>query len=219
MRLDLRFILLLVCFFLSGFAALLYETAWAREFAFVFGTSEFAVVSVLAAYMGGLAAGAAIADIIKGLANYQGIKGRLERRALSGGITLIDDTYNANPQSMEAALRLLAEIKGARRAVAIVGDMGELGETSEAAHREVGRLVASLGIDFLIALGARAATVAGGALDSGMDADCVVVARDHGDAGERACGFLRESDTALVKGSRSMQMERVVEAIASERGI
>jgi spermidine synthase len=61
MRLDLRFILLLLCFFLSGFAALLYETAWAREFAFVFGTSEFAVVSVLAAYMGGLAAGAAVA--------------------------------------------------------------------------------------------------------------------------------------------------------------
>ena len=61
MRFDLRFILLLLCFFLSGFAALLYETAWAREFAFVFGTSEFAVVSVLAAYMGGLAAGAAVA--------------------------------------------------------------------------------------------------------------------------------------------------------------
>lgn len=61
MRVDLRFLLLLLCFFLSGFAALLYETAWAREFAFVFGTSEFAVVSVLAAYMGGLAAGAAVA--------------------------------------------------------------------------------------------------------------------------------------------------------------
>jgi len=61
MRFDLRFTLLLLCFFLSGFAALLYETAWAREFAFVFGTSEFAVVSVLAAYMGGLAAGAAVA--------------------------------------------------------------------------------------------------------------------------------------------------------------
>ena len=61
MRIDLSFILILLCFFLSGFAALLYETAWAREFAFVFGTSEFAVVSVLAAYMGGLAAGAAVA--------------------------------------------------------------------------------------------------------------------------------------------------------------
>ena len=61
MKVDLRFILILLCFFLSGFAALLYETVWAREFAFLFGTSELAVVSVLAAYMGGLAAGAAAA--------------------------------------------------------------------------------------------------------------------------------------------------------------
>ncbi len=58
---DLRFLLLLVCFFVSGFAALLYQTAWTREFAFLFGTAELAVVAVLAAYMGGLAAGAAIA--------------------------------------------------------------------------------------------------------------------------------------------------------------
>ena len=58
---DLRFLLLLVCFFVSGFAALLYQTAWTREFAFLFGTSELAVVAVLAAYMGGLALGAAVA--------------------------------------------------------------------------------------------------------------------------------------------------------------
>src|SRR3990172_11226700 len=61
MEADLRFFLLLLCFFLSGFAALLYETAWARELEFVFGTSELAVVSVLAAYMAGLAAGSAVA--------------------------------------------------------------------------------------------------------------------------------------------------------------
>ena len=61
MRFELRFALVLLCFFLSGFAALIYQTAWTRLFAFVFGTSELAVVTVLAAYMGGLAAGAAIA--------------------------------------------------------------------------------------------------------------------------------------------------------------
>jgi len=152
------------------------------------------------------------------LANYQGIKGRLERRELSGGITLIDDTYNANPQSMDAALRLLAELKGGHRAVAILGDMGELGDTAEDAHREVGRLAASLGIDFLIALGERAPTIAAGATDSGMNTAHVIVASDHGDASERACAFLEARDTALVKGSRSMRMERVVEAIVSEKG-
>ena len=183
------------------------------------GLGPTTVINALAAAAGALAAGAPVADIAKGLADYQGIKGRLERRELSGGIALIDDTYNANPQSMEAALRLLAEIKGAHRAVAIVGDMGELGETAEAAHLEVGRLAASLGIDFLIALGARAQTVASGAVDSGMDPAHVIVACDHGDASEHACGFLKERDTALVKGSRSMRMERVVEAISSEKGI
>jgi len=183
------------------------------------GLGPTTVINALAAAAAALAAGASVADITKGLANYQGIKGRLERRELSGGIALVDDTYNANPQSMEAALRLLAELKGAHRAVAIVGDMGELGNTAEAAHREVGRLSASLGIDFLIALGARAQTIATGALDSGLDPAHVFVARDHADASERACEILQERDTVLVKGSRSMRMERVVEAIASEKGI
>jgi len=183
------------------------------------GLGPTTISNALAAAAAASAAGAAVTDIIKGLANHQGIKGRLERRELSGGTTLIDDTYNANPQSMEAALRLLAEIKGDHRAVAILGDMGELGATSEAAHRALGELAAALGIDFLIALGARAQTVATGAVDSGMDPARVVVASDHADASRRACGFLRERDTVLVKGSRSMRMERVVEAIASEKGI
>ena len=183
------------------------------------GLGPTTVINALAATAAALAAGASLADITKGLADYQGVKGRFERRELSGGIALVDDTYNANPQSMEAALRLLAEIKGAHRAVAILGDMGELGQATETAHREVGRLAASLGIDFLIALGERAQTLATGAVDSGMDPTHVVVASDHGDASERACRFLCEHDTVLVKGSRSMRMERVVEAIASEKEI
>ncbi len=182
------------------------------------GLGPTTVINALAAAAAALAAGASVADITKGLADYQGIKGRLERRELSGGITLIDDTYNANPQSMDAALRLLAEIKGDHRAVAILGDMGELGDTAEDAHREVGRLAASLGIDFLIALGERAQTIAAGATHSGMNTAHIIVASDHGDASERACAFLEARDTALVKGSRSMRMERVVEAIVSEKG-
>jgi UDP-N-acetylmuramoyl-tripeptide--D-alanyl-D-alanine ligase len=181
------------------------------------GLGPTTVSNALAAAAAALAAGASIADITKGLADHQGIKGRLERRELPGGIALVDDTYNANPQSMEAALRMLAELKGAHRATAILGDMGELGETAEAAHRELGCLAASLGIDFLIALGARAQTIATGAIDSGMDPARVVVASDHSDASERACAFLKERDTVLVKGSRSMRMEKVVKAIAFEK--
>jgi len=182
------------------------------------GLGPTTVINALAAAAAALAAGASVADITKGLANYQGIKGRLERRELSGGIALVDDTYNANPQSMEAALRLLAELKGNHRGVAILGDMGELGETAEVAHREAGRLAASLGIDLLIALGARAQTIVTGAIESGMDPARAAIASDHADASARACEFLEESDTVLVKGSRSMRMELVVEAIASEKG-
>ena len=107
---------------------------------FAWGIGDGAAPALLAAvHEAAFAVGASLADITKGLANYQGIKGRLERRELSGGISLVDDTYNANPQSMEAALRLLAELKGTHRAVAIMGDMGELGKTAEAAHRETGQ--------------------------------------------------------------------------------
>jgi UDP-N-acetylmuramoyl-tripeptide--D-alanyl-D-alanine ligase len=177
------------------------------------------VQNALAAAAAALAAGAALDDIARGLSSYRPIHGRLERRELSGGIVLIDDSYNANPQSTEAALRLLAELKGNHRAVAILGDMGELGVTSGAAHREVGSAAATLGIDFLIALGKRAECVGRGAVEAGMSPECAQVAADHDDACARACEILQDRDTVLVKGSRSMKMERIVEAIASEKGL
>ena len=149
----------------------------------VSGLGSTTIANALAAVAAALAAGASLTDIATGLSNYRPIKGRLERRELSGEIVLIDDTYNANPQSTELALRLLAELKGVHRGVAILGDMGELGDTTEVAHREAGRLAATLGIDVLIALGDCAETVASGALTSGMSRECVVVATDHADAG------------------------------------
>jgi UDP-N-acetylmuramoyl-tripeptide--D-alanyl-D-alanine ligase len=185
----------------------------------VTGLGPTTVANALAATAAALAAGASLTDVATGLSDYRPIKGRLERRELSGEIVLIDDTYNANPQSTEAALRLLAELKGAHRGVAVLGDMGELGDMTDGAHREAGRLAATLGIDVLIALGDRAEIVASGALTSGMSRDCVVVATDHADAGARASAALREHDTVLIKGSRSMRMERVVEAITSEKGL
>ncbi len=182
------------------------------------GLGPTTVSNALAASAAALAAGASVGDIVKGLANHQGIKGRLQRHALAGGITLIDDTYNANPQSMEAALRLLAELRGEHHALAILGDMGELGVTADAAHRELGRLAGSLRIDFLIALGVRSPLVANAAIEAGMEPTHVCVATDHAEASARACGWLQECDTVLVKGSRSMRMERVVETIASVKG-
>jgi UDP-N-acetylmuramoyl-tripeptide--D-alanyl-D-alanine ligase len=94
--------------------------------------------------------------------------------------------------------------------------MGELGETADEAHRAAGRLVAELGLDLLFALGPRAEQTARGALDAGMAADRVHVGSDHDGLGASLRRVLRGNDWVLVKGSRSMKMERVVDALARE---
>ena len=137
----------------------------------------------------------------------------MEPVELPRNIIVINDTYNANPQSMEVALRSLAELKGGARGFAVLGDMGELGATSVTAHRATGRLVAQLGIEYLFTLGQYAKETAGGALAAGMDAARVRVATDHRDASDRLREILQGDDWILVKGSRSMQMERVVDAL------
>jgi len=109
-----------------------------RVQAFVAGLGETAVANALAAAAAALAAGASLAHVAEGLAGYRPVAGRLERRELPVGAVLIDDSYNANPQSMEVALRMLASSPAAGRRIAVLGDMGELGPTSDKAHRELG---------------------------------------------------------------------------------
>jgi UDP-N-acetylmuramoyl-tripeptide--D-alanyl-D-alanine ligase len=129
---------------------------------------------------------------------------------------LIDDTYNANPQSMEVALRVLAERRGRGRGLAVLGEMGELGAAADEAHREIGRLVGSLGLDALFALGGeRAARFAEGAAAAGLPAERIVLCRDHEEIAQRVARELVPKDWVLVKGSRSARMERVVERLAA----
>ncbi len=141
-----------------------------------------------------------------GLSAYAGTPGRLERRLGEGGAAVIDDTYNANPDSMKAAIRVLAEAKGRR--VLVMGDMGELGEAAAPLHAEVGAYARGTGVDALIATGtlSRHAVEAFGegarhfeSIDAAIEA-----ARAESLAGA----------TVLVKGSRSMRMERVADALA-----
>jgi UDP-N-acetylmuramoyl-tripeptide--D-alanyl-D-alanine ligase len=184
-----------------------------RVAAHVAGLGESSVINALAATAGALAAGATLSDVASGLGRYRPIRGRMEPVELPRNIIVINDTYNANPQSMEVALRSLAELKGSSRGFAVLGDMGELGDTSLAAHRATGRLVAELGIEYLFALGQYAKETAAGALSAGMDAARVRVATDHRETSDRLREILQGDDWILVKGSRSMQMERVVEAL------
>ena len=187
-----------------------------RQAVHVAGLGESTVANALAAAAAAIAAGCSLADAATGLAAYRPPSGRMEPVALPRNIIVINDTYNANPQSMEVALRSLASLRGTSRGVAVLGDMGELGEKADEAHRAAGRLVAELGLDLLFALGPRAELTARGALEAGMAAERVHVGGDHDELGESLRRVLRGNDWVLVKGSRSMRMERVVEALARE---
>ncbi len=130
-----------------------------------------------------------------------------------GGITVIDDSYNANPGSVEAAFRTLgaAPIKGRR--VVVLGDMLELGSQAAELHERCGELVSLIPEALVVGVGRHAADVARGARSRGADASHVVTCADAAAAAELLPPLLEPGDTVLVKGSRGMAMERVVEAI------
>jgi UDP-N-acetylmuramoyl-tripeptide--D-alanyl-D-alanine ligase len=132
---------------------------------------------------------------------------RGQERPLAGGGTLIEDCYNANPVAMGAALRDLAERRGRR--VAVLGDMMELGPEEARFHREVGELVAQLGIDFLVAVGPRSAGYVAGA--AGVPS---VRFTDSSAAATGIGGLVHDGDTVLVKASRSVALERVCQVLA-----
>ncbi len=198
----------------GGFAFALVTPSGARRVR-VHGIGETTVINAVAASAAALAAGASLDEVVAGLDHYRNIGGRMEQMALPGSVTVINDTYNANPQSMDAALRSLAERKGRGRGIAVLGDMGELGDTAPSAHRAAGALVAALGIDLLFAVGRFAAETAAGARDSGMDAARIHVSDRHEETSARLLGLLRKGDWVLAKGSRSARMERVVEALVA----
>ncbi|NBT49279.1 MAG: hypothetical protein EBT07_15960 [Actinobacteria bacterium] len=137
-------------------------------------------------------------------------KGRMQVRVLNG-VRFLDDTYNANPDSMKAALATLSQWPAAGRRIAILGRMGELGNFSEEGHREVGR-AASSGIDSLITIGPEAAWISQEASRHGLGD-----VQHYNETGEAARALRAEwkpGDVVLVKGSRSARMERVIEEVA-----
>lgn len=137
---------------------------------------------------------------------------KLEEHA---GVVLIDDSYNANPSSVEAALSTLREMKGNKRAIAVLGDMLELGADAEAAHTAVGRIAASC-VERLYVMGEMASRVAGGAVAAGMPAGSVVVAQGHEEILDDLLKNMDQGDFVLVKGSRGMRMEIVAEGIRKD---
>ena len=166
------------------------------------------VQNALAATACALAAGVPIASIATGLAAFEPVKGRSRALALAGGRTLVDDSYNANPDSVAAAIAVLAALPGPR--LLVLGDMGEVGDAGPRLHAEAGAQARAAGIEHLFALGAQSAgTVAAfGAGARHFDAVQPLVDAAH--------ALVPPFASVLVKGSRFMQMERVVQALQQE---
>ncbi len=172
-------------------------------------SGRFMVGNALAAASVGYLAGLPAAEIKSGLENSAPEKGRMNIFTLPNGITIIDDTYNANPGSMEAAIKTLSELKADNRGVLIAGDMLELGEHSAKMHEKTGSLCAESGISRLYVTGQFAGNTADGAAGNGMNLNSIVTG-SHDDILEDITRWLGAGDWVLVKGSRGMRMEKIV---------
>ncbi len=139
---------------------------------------------------------------------------RMEVATRPDGVIVINDAYNANPDSVRAALDALLAIDGRRR-WAVLGEMAELGSDSGQAHEEVGAAAVKAGVDRLIVVGDRAATIATGALGAGLPPGQVSRVDDAQAAVELLNGELHEGDVVLVKASRSADLQRVAQALLS----
>lgn len=152
-------------------------------------------------------------QISGGLMAYQAAPHRLILLRGAEGQHVIDDTYNANPASMRATLRLLGETPCAGRRIAILGDMLELGSRANEAHREAGAAAREAGVDLLIAFGPLSGYVAEGARSAGLDPSHVFAMQHKEQVFERVLELTGRDDVVLVKGSRGMRMEEVVDVI------
>lgn len=170
------------------------------------------IYNALAAAAVGVRLGLSIEEVKKGLEAMVPLPGRMEILTLSGGVHLINDTYNANPGSMALAIDTFGSLKGQGRGLFVLGDMLELGEHAKSAHRKLGVQVVRAGAARLYATGEYAGTVAEGATGAGMDPGKIFIGT-HEEIVEALKGRLSPGDWVLVKGSRRMAMEKVVEGL------
>ncbi len=167
--------------------------------------------NALAATAAAIALNVPLESIVAGLEKFGGVAGRLQRKSARGGAVVIDDTYNANPASLKAAIAVLAQAAGKR--ILVLGDMGELGENAAEFHTDIGAAAREAGIEKLYALGD---------LSQSAVREFGVYAQ-HFDYIDNLCNALdaelQADTTVLVKGSRFMKMERVVSyCVGTEKG-
>lgn len=157
-------------------------------------------------------------NITAGLERFKGLKGRLIPEILSENIVLLDDTYNSNPSSLEAALSVAKKIAGKERRVIVgLGEMLELGDETEHAHINAGRMVAETGAFYFFSLGAHANLMLKGAVEKGFSYEKAIEVGSHAEMVQKISSIMSKGDLILLKGSRMIGLERVAEGLRRYR--
>ena len=159
--------------------------------------------------------GSTLAEIRNGLETHEPVPLRIEvhTSTTGSGITLINDSYSADPVSMASALRTLQSLSGPRRSIAILGEMKELGEQSEAEHRRIGELARAAGVAHLIVVGEKAEPILDAARESGLPDDCRHRALSAEEAGTIVKHLMKPNDVILVKASRPLRLENTAHQV------
>lgn len=172
------------------------------------------VYNALAAIAAGLELGVPMNCLQTGISRFSPAKMRLNI-IKANGLTVINDAYNASPQSMKAALDVLGEMSSSRK-IAVLGDMLELGDWSERAHMETGIQAARKEPDYIITVGNEADNIISGAVNAGFDPNRTAYFKNNIEAIEYIKELVQTGDAILVKGSRGMKMEEIVHALTEE---
>ena len=168
------------------------------------------IYNALAAAAAAIAAEVMIDAVKDGLEAFVPRAMRSELKTIKGRV-MLEDCYNANPRSMDAALETLVTLRHGRMTIAVLGDMLELGDAAVEAHRAIGRKAAALGVDLVISVGTLSSHIAEGARAGGMSPERVVSVKTNAEAAALLRERSQEGDAILIKGSRGMKMEKILE--------
>ena len=177
------------------------------------GISAYQIYPLLAGVSVGLCYRMDLREISQRLSQYKALAGRMRKIEGKKGSLILDDTYNSSPEALKRALETLANLPFGKRKIAVLGDMLELGKFSENFHREIGKLVASLQIDYLITLGEEAEFIFEEAIKKGLSQNNVFKFKDLKELSDFLKKFLMREDVLLIKGSQGMRMEKIVKEI------
>jgi len=177
------------------------------------------LMNAMAAISVGIALGVDPEEATHRLSNFTPMAMRFEQVQLANGVRVVNDSYNANPESMRAAFRTVGSAKRTGKFIAVLGDMLELGSESESLHEQLGSDAVRLGVDMIYVVGNFSSAIKAGASEAGMSQSDITVFDDIGKIAGDLEDILKAGDVVLVKGSRGMKMEKVVESLKHSIGM